>query len=91
VVQEPAIRTAYASASAPKLLVEVGNAGHYAFSDLCFPGPDCNAPITATQDEAHAQVLRWAVPFLERYLAGRPGVEPFFTAPPPGSLVSQQR
>jgi predicted dienelactone hydrolase len=91
VVQEPPIRTAYANASAPKLLVEVENAGHYAFSDFCFPGPDCNAPVTATQEEAHAQVLRWAVPFLERYLAGRPGAEPFFTAPPPGAVVSQQR
>lgn len=91
VVQLPAIRTAYANASEPKLLVEVENAGHYAFSDLCFQSADCNPPVTATQDEAHAQVLRWVVPFLERYLAGRTSVEPFFTAPPPGAVVSQER
>lgn len=91
VVSLPAIRTAYANARAPKLLVEVEDAGHYAFSDLCFPSADCNPPLTATQDEAHAVVLRWVLPFLERYLAGRASAEPFFTAPPPGAVVSQER
>ena len=91
VVSDAAIRTAYANAQVPKVLVEVEDAGHYAFSDLCFPGADCNPPVTATQDEAHAQVLRWVVPFLERYLAGRSEAEPFFSAPPPGAAVSQAR
>lgn len=91
VANNTAIRTAYANAQAPKVLVEVENAGHYAFSDLCFPSADCNPPATATQDEAHAQVRRWVVPFLERYLAGRVAAESFFSAPPPGATVSQAR
>lgn len=91
VVGLPAIRTAYANARSPKVLVEIENAGHFAFSDGCFPSPDCNPPVTATQDEAHAQVLRWVVPFLERYLAGRSSAEAFFSAPPPGAVVSQAR
>ncbi len=48
-------------------------------------------PVTATQDEAHALVLRWVLPFLQRYLAGRAAAEPFFRAPPPGATVSQER
>lgn len=91
VVNNAAIRKAYDDAQSPKVLVEVQHAGHYAFSDLCFPSADCNPPVTATQDEAHAQVLRWVVPFLERYLTGRPEAEPFFSAPPPGAAVSQAR
>ncbi|MFN8643176.1 MAG: hypothetical protein U0802_16525 [Candidatus Binatia bacterium] len=91
VVNNAAIRTAYANAQQPKLLVEIEHAGHYAFSDRCFPRSDCNPPVTATQDEAHEQVLRWVVPFLERYLAGRGAAEPFFRAPPPGAVVSQAR
>lgn len=70
VVSDPAIRTAYAASSMPKYLVEVENAGHNAFSDGCFPSADCNPPTTLTQDEAHDVVRRWALPFLEVYLAG---------------------
>jgi predicted dienelactone hydrolase len=91
VVSLPAIRTAYADAAPPKLLVEIEHAGHYAFSDLCFPRPDCNPPVTLTQDEAHALVLRWVVPFLERYLAGRSEAEPLLAAPQAGVVVQQQR
>ena len=91
VVNLPAIRTAYANATAPKLLVEIENTGHFAFSDACFPTPDCNPPVTLTQDEAHALVLRFALPFLERYLAGRAAAEPFFSAAPPGAELSQER
>ena len=82
-VNLPAIRTAYENALAPKYLVEIANAGHFAFSNGCFPGPDCAPPVTLTQDEAHDAVLRWVVPFLEEYLAGDPGFAPFL-APPAG-------
>ena len=77
VVSDDAIRTAYANGSAPKYLVEIANAGHYAFSDGCFPSPDCNPPTTLTQDEAHAAVRRWVLPFLEVYLAGDTSFSPF--------------
>jgi predicted dienelactone hydrolase len=70
VVDDNAIRAAYASGAAPKYLVEIANAGHYTFSDLCFPSADCNPPTTLTQDEAHDAVRRWVLPFLKVYLAG---------------------
>ncbi|MFN8644017.1 MAG: TetR family transcriptional regulator [Candidatus Binatia bacterium] len=82
------LRAAYAVATPPKTLVEIPHAGHYAFSNGCFPGSDCNPPETPTQDEAHAVVLRWAVPFLERYLRGDAGAAAFFAAPPPGAVVA---
>jgi len=91
VVNLPNIRAAYADSQPPKMLVEIENAGHFAFSDLCFPTPDCNPPVTLAQDEAHALVLRFVVPFLERYLAGRTTVEPFFSAAPAGAVLTQSR
>ena len=35
-----------------KYEIEIGDTGHYAFSDACFPSPDCNPPTTLTQDES---------------------------------------
>ena len=87
VVDNEAIRTRYANSAEPKHLVEVANAGHFAFSDGCFPGPDCNPPVTLTQDEAHEAVRRWVLPFLEVYLAGDTGFTPFLVAPPPPGIV----
>ena len=81
VVNLPAIRTTYDNAQPPKYLVEIKNAGHFAFSDGCFPGPDCNPPTTLTQPEAHADVLRYAVPFLMVYLAGDQSFLPFLSLP----------
>jgi hypothetical protein len=91
-VNNPAVRAAYAAAAPPKLKVEIGDAGHYAFSDLCFPSPDCQAPATRSQIEAHDLVLRWAVPFLRRYLAGDLSYEPLLAEPgPAGASVEAQR
>jgi predicted dienelactone hydrolase len=77
VVDDNAIRAAYASGAAPKYLVEIKNAGHFAFSDRCFPLPDCDPPATLTQDEAHDAVRRWVLPFLKVYLAGDASFSPF--------------
>ena len=90
-VNNVANRQAYANSSAPKLKVEIEHAGHYAFSDGCFPGPDCSPPVTTTQDESHAAVQRWVLPFLQRYLAGDESYEPFLNAVPPGVQVEQNR
>lgn len=88
VVNNPAIRTAYEDADPPKFLAEVANAGHFAFSNLCFPGPDCAPPATLTQDEAHAVVLRFVFPFLKVYLTGDEAFRPFLVAPaPPGAVL----
>ncbi|HWP64904.1 MAG TPA: hypothetical protein VNO26_03205 [Candidatus Limnocylindria bacterium] len=76
---------AYDRSVAPKALVSIHHAGHYAFSNLCFPGPDCSFPATLSQPEAHAAVLRWLVPFLEWRLRGDETYAAFFAAPqPPG-------
>jgi predicted dienelactone hydrolase len=91
VVDNDAIRTRYGASQPPKHLVEIGNAGHYAFSDLCFPGPDCNPPVTLTQPESHEVVQRWVLPFLETYLVGDGGFTSFLTSPaPPGVVFEHQ-
>jgi predicted dienelactone hydrolase len=82
-VNNTAVRGAFDVAAAPKLLVEIGDAGHYAFSDGCFVSADCDPPRTRTQPEAHDLVLRWVLPFLKVYLEGDPSFEPFLSAPPP--------
>jgi predicted dienelactone hydrolase len=64
-------RPYYAELFGPRFLVKVINTGHSAFADLC--RQDCN-PGNLTQDEVHALVLRHAVPFLLRYVAGRGSV-----------------
>ena len=85
-----AARTAYGNFDSPKYKVEIEHAGHYAFSNACFPGPDCNPPTTLTQDEAHLQVLRWVIPFLEWKLKGDDTFAAFFESPPPGVLFDAQ-
>jgi dienelactone hydrolase len=88
-VDDPAIRDAYGRAHAPKYLVEIQNTGHFAYSNGCFPSPDCNPPTTLTQDEAHAAVLHWVLPFLEVHLAGDTSFLPFFATPVPPGIVFQ--
>jgi hypothetical protein len=50
----------------------------------------CRAGASSLDDRRALAALR-AVPFLERYLAGREEAEPFFSAPPAGATVSQAR
>lgn len=88
VVSGPGILAAYERSSAPKRLVGIADAGHYAFSDGCFPSADCNPPTTLTQDEAHERVKRQILPFLKVWLAGDQRWEPFLTtAAPPGVIA----
>ncbi len=86
-VNNDSARAAYDRSTAPKLRLEVENAGHYAFSDLCFASADCNPPTTLTQDEAHAQVLRYVLPFLKVYLADDADWAPLLDAPTRPGLV----
>ena len=84
-------RTAYGNFDTPKYKVEIEHAGHFAFSNLCFPNvADCKPPTTLTQDEAHLQVLRWVIPFLEWKLKGDDKFAAFFDSPPPGVLFDAQ-
>jgi len=92
VVSPSGFVAAWQTATGEKVLVELEDAGHYAFSDVCLPGfpVDCNYPTTLSQDEAHALVLRYVLPFLERHLRGETRLDAFFVTPaPPG--VSVQR
>ena len=79
-------RQAYDNSTGPKYKVEIAHAGHFAFSNLCFPSADCNPPTTLTQDEAHGPVLRWVIPFLEWKLKGDTRFAAFFDAPAPAGV-----
>jgi predicted dienelactone hydrolase len=85
---------AYDHLRAPRFLVEIGDTGHFAFADQCLAPtgttyPDCAAG-TLSQDEAHAFVLRFAVPFLARYVAGDERWAPLLqpTTAPTGSTLT---
>jgi dienelactone hydrolase len=89
VVSRPGIFAAYERSSAPKRLVGIEDAGHYAFSDGCFPSADCDPPTTLTQEEAHERVKRQILPFLEVWLKGDRRWTPFLTTPPPPGVTSR--
>jgi predicted dienelactone hydrolase len=62
----------YALGTGPRWLVKILQAGHCAFIPLCAPGfcgAGCEPPALASA-EANDLVLRYAVPFLLRYLEG---------------------
>jgi predicted dienelactone hydrolase len=92
-------RDVYDHLRPPRYLVKSRDAGHFAFADVCPSGlqwlgadidlPDC-APDRIPQDEAHALVLRFSVPFLERYVSGDHRFDAFLepsNAPAGGDLV----
>lgn len=88
VINLNAARQAYTNSDAPKYHVEIQHAGHFAFSNLCFPSADCMPPATLEQDEAHLQVLRYVIPFVEWKLGGDERFAAFFEQPlPPGSTL----
>jgi predicted dienelactone hydrolase len=90
VVSNPNARAAWGNSVLPKWLVEIEDAGHFAFSDACFAGPDCNPPTTRSQAEAHALALRYIVPFLEVYVAGDERSRPLLEAAVPGVAFTKQ-
>jgi len=76
---------AYDLLGPPRYLVEILNTGHFGFSDLCVP--PCGLPGMLTQDEAHRTALRYAVPFLLKWVAGDSRFETFLT-PAPGIVFT---
>lgn len=74
----------------PRYLVEILETGHYAFSDLCVTSPECGTAETLTQTEAHWSVLRHALPFLMRHVAGDDRFQSHLTtaATPPGIVFT---
>jgi hypothetical protein len=73
---QTALDQVYGILQPPRFAVHLRRTGHFAFSDVCVAdlvgGDDCG-PGTLTQDEAHRIVLRFAVPFLRRWVAGERG------------------
>jgi predicted dienelactone hydrolase len=71
--QQTALDEIYRRLRAPRFAVEMQRTGHFAFSDDCLAdligGVDCGIDGTLTQDEAHRVVLRYAMPFLLRWVA----------------------
>lgn len=91
VVSNARIREAYDLALPPKLLVSIGDAGHYAFSDACFPSADCDPPRTRSQPEAHALARRWILPFFKVHLAGDLRFAPFLASDRPAGAAVTRR
>src|SRR5262245_29800874 len=89
----PDSQVAFDLAGPPRFLVEILNAGHFAWTDICagslFGVHDCD-PGTLSQDDAHALVLRYAVPFFSRYLAGHRRFGRLLSSDgvPPGALLT---
>jgi predicted dienelactone hydrolase len=72
----------YGFLRAPRYAVQLLRTGHFAFSDICINlpgGQDCR-PGSLSQQEAHRVVLRFAVPFLQRHVAGAGGWGPLLQA-----------
>lgn len=91
VVDNAAARAVWERSVTPRWAVTIQDAGHYAFSTLCFPSPDCQPPATLSQPEAHAVVRRWLLPFLDWQLKGDARAAAFFAAPPPvGSVLTAE-
>ncbi len=84
-------RPSYAEATGIRFLIRLEDAGHCAFIPVCVPllcGLGC-PPQGIPQADANRLALRYAVPFVLRYVARRPGftrlLEP--ASEPPGVTV----
>jgi predicted dienelactone hydrolase len=63
---------AYARLAGPRFLVKLLAANHLSVVDSCINGTvDLCVPEDISQDEAHRLVLRYALPFFDRYLKGK--------------------
>lgn len=65
---------AYALLHGPRYLVELRNANHLSVVDACFnreTNLNLCVPGAISQEDAHALVLRYALPFFRRYLRGQ--------------------
>jgi len=82
---EPTSQRAYDLLGPPRYLVEILHTGHFGFSDLCVP--PCGLPGMLTQEEAHRTVLRYAVPFLLKWVASDSRFDAFL-APAPGIVFT---
>jgi predicted dienelactone hydrolase len=82
---EPTSQRAYDLLGPPRYLVEILNIGHFGFSDICVP--PCGVPGMLTQGDAHRATLRYAVPFLLKWVGGDSQFD-VFLAPVPGIVFT---
>lgn len=77
----------------PRFFVELFRTGHSAFADDCDPriAPPSCAPIGLGQAAANRLVLRWAGPFLLRYVAGDRRWAPPLHSIPGSQLLAGER
>jgi predicted dienelactone hydrolase len=77
-------RLGYSLVKGPRYRVEIERGTHSPFSDFCL---ECSAE-TLTTDEMHLYSLRYALPFLLRYVAGDHAFDAFLSqaATPPGAV-----
>jgi predicted dienelactone hydrolase len=78
---------AYARLAGPRFLVKLFAANHLSVVDDCFDqnlGIDLCVPNDISQDEAHRLVLRYALPFMKRYLANQKAAARKIRRPDPG-------
>jgi predicted dienelactone hydrolase len=89
----PQATRTYALLTGPRFFVELLDTGHSAFADACDPRivPSSCAPIGLGQAAANRLVLRWAVPFLLRYVAGDRRWAPPLHAIAGSTLVAARR
>jgi predicted dienelactone hydrolase len=88
-------RGAYGEPRGRRLLVELLDAGHCAFTIACLPqfcGAGCE-PGALSLDDSHTATLRWTVPFILRYVAQKPAFGKFLRArgASPGVVVETAR
>jgi predicted dienelactone hydrolase len=85
---ETLARRAYELLGPPRYLVNILGIGHFGFSNECVaPFDPCGQPGTLTQDEAHRVVLRYAVPFFLRWVAGEHRFD-VYLSPAPGVVFT---
>jgi len=77
---------AYSLLHPQRYLLEIDSMTHAAFADVCL---DCS-PVSLTLAEAHPLILRYAIPFLVRWVAGDHQFDAFLEPPaaPPGVSYS---
>jgi len=78
---------AYERLAGPRFLVKLLAANHLSVVDDCFDqnlGIDLCVPDDIGQDEAHRLVLRYALPFMKRYLANQKAAARKIRRPDPG-------
>jgi predicted dienelactone hydrolase len=88
-------RESYQQLRGRRLLIELLDAGHCAFTIACLPefcGVGCE-PGALSLEDSHTATLRWTVPFMLRYVAQKPAFGKLLRArgAPPGVVVESAR